>query len=132
MMPTASSMGRVTRLSISAGAAPAYRVSIVSVGYEMSGRRLTGRRVNDTAPKMATATTSMPTATGRRTESVARFMADPGPKRRTRMTEGGIGGYAPAFRTLTRAPSFRLPCPATMTDSPPDRPEATSIRPSLG
>src|SRR3972149_3326059 len=54
---------------------------MVSVGYEMSGSRLTGSRVNDTAPKMATATTSMPTATGRRTESVTRLMADPGRER---------------------------------------------------
>ena len=76
MIPTDSSIGRVTRLSTSAGAAPAYFVSMVRVGYEISGSRFTGSRVNDTAPKMTTATTSMPMATGRRTESETRLMAD--------------------------------------------------------
>ncbi len=86
MIPTDSSIGRVIRLSTSAGAAPAYFVSIVSVGYEISGRRFTGRRVKDTAPKMTTATTSIPMATGRRTESVTRLMS--GPRRPSRVAGG--------------------------------------------
>ena len=96
MIPTDSSIGRVTRLSTSAGAAPAYFVSMVSVGYEISGRRLTGSRVNDTAPKMTVATTSMPMATGRRTEQ--RDEAHGGPRTeqrrllRNRTMPGGVAG----------------------------------------
>ena len=43
--PSASSTGRETSFSTSSGAAPGYSVRTVSVGYDISGIRVTGSRL---------------------------------------------------------------------------------------
>ena len=73
--PTAFSIGRVIRFSISIGAAPSYSVRTVSDGYEMSGSRSVARRPRATKPKTTAATAKMKTLTGRRVENSMIFIS---------------------------------------------------------
>ena len=65
MMLTASSMGRVTSVSTSSGAAPGSSVRIVIVGYERSGSRFSLSRESDTKPNSAIATVNITIVTRR-------------------------------------------------------------------
>ena len=78
-MPTASSIGVVTKVSTSVGATPGYSVRMVRVGNDRSGSRSTGSSRNETTPKITRATKNTTTVTGRRVAAETIFTAaDPG------------------------------------------------------
>ena len=72
-MPTASSIGVVTKVSTSAGATPGYSVRMVRVGNDRSGSRSTGNSRNEISPKITRATKNTTTDTGRRVASETIF-----------------------------------------------------------
>ncbi len=73
-METARSIGRVTCASISSGATLGQEVTTEMLGSDTSGRRSTGRRVRQMAPRRTIAAMRIVTVTGRETENFAMFI----------------------------------------------------------
>ena len=80
----------------------------------MSGSRLSGKRVNETMPKMTIATVNIETLTGRRMQKSTRRV----------MTRDVY-----RVKTSTVSPSSSAVWPATMTRSPAETPLTTSMAP---
>ena len=106
-------MGRVIRLSTSSGAASAYSVWMVSVGYEMSGSKFSARRSSEMYPNRLIASRNIETVTGRLMAPLIIGTEPP----------YAAGDGLPALsvwrdRTLILPPSFNAPWPATTTLCP--------------
>ena len=102
---TASSMRRVTVLSISSGEAPSRVVRTLMIGRSTSGNRSTPRRPYATAPTTTMARISMTAKTGRWTQTSASFCI---------------------YRTTTFCPLVIRPSGLSTTSRPGSRPETIS------
>jgi len=69
---TASSMGLVTRASVSSGAAPGRNVVTITVGTSTLGKRSTPSRMYENHPSTTSTPTNIVAKTGRRTHKSAK------------------------------------------------------------
>src|SRR5579871_3440174 len=88
---TASSIGRVTWVSMASGATLAQLVTTATVGIETLGSRSTGSFVKQTEPSNTSAAIRIVTATGRSTENLARLISAPAGSRRARTRAAALG-----------------------------------------